>query len=250
MQVYNSYFAFGWVENPIKISCLAVAGWCWWCRRWRRRLRWGKLKIGEEIGSREACFARSLGHFWTNFMTLLQLEDGTNMIVIGQWCMQYSYSHLLDIIIQWYSIYLRPFIGKAVWMIAITQDLTLWRIRQDWSFSLMCCETFMIRWPTPVFTYAVHYKNTLPHIHNDAVDGTNRTTKKHLESWPSCSLLIIGTVGKIRDQSKGVEWQNSCTGAQSLRRQLWKGGTFESIVFTYIYIYIFLVYKKYVLYLN
>ncbi len=53
-------------------------------------------------------------------------------------------------------------------MIAITPDLTLCRIHQNWSFSLMwCCETFiMIRRPTPVFTYTIYYKNTLSYTYS------------------------------------------------------------------------------------
>ena len=217
----------------------------WWRDRFERGMFFAK-KLRD----------RRLGHFWTNFMTLLQLEDGTNMIVIGQWYMQYSYSHLLDIIIQWYSIYLRPFIGKAVWMIAITQDLTLWRIRQDWSFSLMCCETFMIRWPTPVFTYAVHYKNTLPHTLVDPiVQWCGWWNKSHHEKTLGVLTLVLPTYHwycRENPWPKQRSWMTKLlhrrTGFE--KTTLKRGYFWIYSVYIYIYIFFFWYIKKYVLYLN
>ena len=119
-------------------------------------------------------------------------------------------------------------------MIAITPDLTLCRIHQNWSFSLMwCCETFiMIRRPTPVFTYTINYKNTLSYTYSCwSYCAMIRLMEQILHSKKTLGVLTLVlptehwycTVGKICDQSKGVEWLKSCTGTQGLRRQHWRG---------------------------
>ncbi len=80
-----THILLGWVEPPIKTDLLldkatlsipAVAGWCWWCRRWRRH-RWRNLNWSRNRFRRDMFFAKiAWPTLWKKIIKLLQLEDG------------------------------------------------------------------------------------------------------------------------------------------------------------------------------